>query len=41
MFIESKQYGSDKLRPNQLRWLETALDAGVPIDSFAVFEYRA
>jgi hypothetical protein len=41
MFIESKQYGSDKLTPNQLRWLETALNQGVPIDSFVVFEYRA
>lgn len=41
LFIESKQYGSDRLTPNQLRWLETALDAGIAIASFAVFEYRA
>jgi hypothetical protein len=41
VFIESKQYGSDKLTPNQLRWLEVALDQGASIDSFAVFEYRA
>ena len=40
LFIESKQYGSDKLTANQLRWLETALDAGLPLESFAVYEYE-
>ena len=40
LFIESKQSGSDKLTLNQLRWLETALDAGIPIESFAVYEYQ-
>jgi hypothetical protein len=41
LFIESKEYGSDKLTANQLRWLETALDQGLSIDSFAIHEYRA
>jgi hypothetical protein len=41
LFIESKQYGSDKLTANQLRWLETAFDQGIPGESFAVFEYVA
>jgi hypothetical protein len=40
-FIESKQYGSDRLTPNQLRWLETSLSLGLPLDSFAVYEYIA
>jgi hypothetical protein len=38
-FIESKQYRSDRLTLNQRRWLEVALGMGIPIDSFAVFEY--
>jgi hypothetical protein len=41
LFIESKQYGSDKLTLNQRRWLEVALDQGIPLNAFAVFEYRA
>lgn len=41
LFIESKQYGSDRLTPNQLRWLETALEVGIPLTSFAVYEYQA
>jgi hypothetical protein len=41
LFIESKKYGSDSLTLNQRRWLETALDQGVPIESFAIYEYVA
>jgi hypothetical protein len=41
LFIESKQYGSDKLTPNQRRWLEVALDQGIPLDAFAIYEYIA
>ena len=41
LFIESKQYGSDKLTANQLRWLDAALQLGVPLTSFAVYEYIA
>lgn len=41
LFIESKQYGSDRLTANQLRWLETALAQAVPLESFAIYEYRA
>jgi hypothetical protein len=40
LFVESKQYGSDKLTPNQRRWLEVALDQGIPLDAFAIHEYR-
>jgi hypothetical protein len=39
VFVESKQRGSDKLTTNQLRWLEAALDAGISIDAFGVYEY--
>ena len=41
LFIESKQYGRDKLTANQLRWLEAAIDQGIPEQSFAVYEYVA
>jgi hypothetical protein len=41
LFIESKQRGSDKLTVSQLRWLEAALADGVPLTSFAVYEYVA
>lgn len=41
LFIESKQRGSDRLTANQLRWLEAALQAGVTLNSFAVYEYAA
>lgn len=41
LFIESKQAGSDKLTTNQLHWLESALGAGVSLESFAVYEYVA
>jgi hypothetical protein len=41
LFIESKQYGSDKLTANQLRWLEAAIEQGVPLEAFAIFEYVA
>ena len=41
LFIESKQRGSDKLTVNQLRWLEAAIEDGVPQTSFAVYEYTA
>jgi hypothetical protein len=41
LYIESKQYGSDNLTLNQRRWLETALDQGVPIEAFAIYEYVA
>jgi hypothetical protein len=41
LFIESKQFGSDKLTANQLRWLETALGQGIALEAFAIFEYIA
>jgi hypothetical protein len=31
-FAESKRRGSDKLRLSQLRWLQTALEAGLPLE---------
>ena len=41
LFIESKQFGRDKLTPNQLRWLETALGQGFALEAFAIYEYVA
>ncbi len=42
LFLESKQaHSSDRLRVNQLTFLDTALDLGMHLDSFAVVEYDA
>jgi hypothetical protein len=39
-FLESKQHrSSDRLTPNQLAWLEAALDKGFAADQFAIVEY--
>jgi hypothetical protein len=38
-FAESKRRGSDKLRPTQLRWLQTALEAGIPLECFLIVEW--
>jgi hypothetical protein len=39
LFIEAKMRGRDRLTPNQLRWLESALELGVPLGAFAVVEW--
>lgn len=39
LFIESKRKGKDSLRRTQLQWLESALAAGVPLESFVIFEW--
>jgi len=42
LFIESKQHrSSDRLRPGQIAFLETALELGFASTSFAVVEYEA
>jgi hypothetical protein len=40
LFVESKHRGRDRIRTSQARWLETALDAGIPASSFAIVEWR-
>ena len=39
LFVESKQRSKDSLRPNQLAWLECALQRGVPLSSFLIVEW--
>jgi hypothetical protein len=41
LFIESKQRGRDAIQLTQRTWLESALDEGIPITSFAVVEWLA
>jgi hypothetical protein len=38
-FAESKRRGSDKLRSTQLQWLQTALEAGIPLEYFLIVEW--
>jgi len=40
LFIESKQHKRDRLGPTQKIWIESALDEGVPLSSFAIVEWR-
>ena len=39
VFAEAKRRGRDRMRPNQHRWLASALRAGVPVDAFGVVEW--
>ena len=40
MFVECKQQGtSDRIRPNQKKWLESARTAGLRPESFAICEW--
>ena len=39
LFAEAKHNGRDKFRPTQIRWLEAALQIGLPIKSFLVVEW--
>jgi hypothetical protein len=41
LFIESKQRGRDGLQSTQEAWIESALDEGVPLSSFAIVEWLA
>jgi hypothetical protein len=42
LFLESKQHrSSDRLNPNQLAWLESAIDEGFTPEQFAIVEYDA
>lgn len=38
LFAESKW--RDRLLPTQIRWLEAALDIGIPIESFLIVQWR-
>ena len=38
-FAESKRRGSDKLRLSQVRWLQAALEAGIPLECFLIVEW--
>jgi hypothetical protein len=39
VFAESKRRTRDRIRETQLRWLEAALDVGVPLESFLLVEW--
>jgi hypothetical protein len=39
LFAESKQRSNDSIRSAQARWLEHALENGVPLSSFLIIEY--
>jgi hypothetical protein len=39
LFCEAKKAGRDRIRPSQLLFAESALNAGVPLDSFLFVEW--
>jgi hypothetical protein len=39
MFVEAKRKRQDSLKPTQLRWLEAAIECGLPLDTFLVVEW--
>ena len=39
LFVESKRKGRDRIRQTQRNWLEAALNAGVPLESFLLVEW--
>jgi hypothetical protein len=39
LFAEAKRKGKDAIRETQLNWLESALDSGLPLESFIIFEW--
>jgi hypothetical protein len=40
LFVDAKRVGKDRIRPTQLRWLESALAAGIGLDSFLIAEWK-
>jgi hypothetical protein len=40
VFAESKRKGKDRIRKTQVRWLEAALRAGVPLQCFCICEWE-
>ena len=38
MLVECKRKGEDDIKPPQIRWLESALEAGFSLDNFAICE---
>jgi hypothetical protein len=41
LIIESKQRGGDRIKPNQAKWMEIALELRVPPWSFGIVEWEA
>jgi hypothetical protein len=39
VFGEAKWQTHDRIRPSQRRWLEAALDIGIPVESFLIVEW--
>jgi hypothetical protein len=39
LFVEAKRRGKDLIRDTQRQWLESALNSGLPLDTFAIFEW--
>lgn len=41
LFVKSKWVGKDRIRSTQLRWVESAMTAGIGLDSFLIAEWKA
>jgi hypothetical protein len=39
LFVEAKQKRKDRIRKTQLVWLESALNSGLPLECFLIFEW--
>ena len=39
LFVEAKRRGQDAIRDTQREWLESALNSGLPLESFLIFEW--
>lgn len=39
LFVESKRKGKDAIRQSQIVWLGSALNSGIPLDWFVIFEW--
>jgi hypothetical protein len=39
LFVESKWKDHDQINENQRRWLQAALEVGIPIRSFLIVEW--
>lgn len=39
-FVECKHKGKDRMTPNEWKWLDSAIKAGLPLDKFAICEWE-
>jgi hypothetical protein len=40
LFVESKRQGHDRIRDSQRRWLEAAINCGLPTSAFLIVEWK-